>query len=98
MDTLLHADCEAKVLLPGNERSFGGACRFQWLEILSWFVLKEARQANLHETSLMKVMPRLIAARDAAGKLKNGLQGIHEKLTSRAQVRRATAVGYHVHY
>ncbi|MDQ5979946.1 MAG: hypothetical protein QG602_2921 [Verrucomicrobiota bacterium] len=51
---------------------------FQWLEILPWFVLSEARQNSFHETLLLKVMPRLICARDATDKLKAGLQDIHE--------------------
>lgn len=51
---------------------------FQWLEILPWFVLSEARQTRFHETLLVKVMPRLIAARDAAEKLEAGLRDIYD--------------------
>lgn len=62
----------------GTEDPLVARVVFQWLDILPWFVLSEARKTSFHETLLLKVMPRLIAARDAARTLRVGLQDTYQ--------------------
>lgn len=62
----------------GTEDPLVARVSYQWLEILPWFDLSEARQTSVHETLLMKVQPRLVAAREVAEKLNIGLRAIHQ--------------------
>lgn len=62
----------------GTEDPLVARVGYQWVEILPWFNLSEARRTSVLETLLMKVQPHLLTARDTAEKLKAGLGAIHK--------------------
>lgn len=62
----------------GTEDPLVARVGYQWVEILPWFNLSEARRNSVLETLLMKVQPHLLRARETAEKIKTGLGAIHK--------------------
>lgn len=67
-----------KVSDHGTEDPLVARVGYQWVEILPWFNLSEARRTSVLETLLMKVQPHLLSARETAEKIKAGLGAIHK--------------------